>query len=294
MGSSFCALHPLHLALNQRGVFAQMIETSELTHYLREILGARTLVVAVSQSGRSIEVVNLLNLARGRCPVIGITNSLDSPLALQSDATLFLQAGPEATVSCKTYVASLLALEWFNALLAGEDLEKTRAILGQAVSAAAVFLRGWESHVAAFRHDLTGTGHLFLAARGSSLSAAETGGLIIKESARFPAEGMSCAAFRHGPFEMVRPDTFVLVFAGDARVSALNRNLVADVKRSDGRAALVDHDAPDPHLRLPYAPDRLRPLLEILPVQMLSLALASLHGREAGKFELASKVTTVE
>ena len=105
---------------------------------------------------------------------------------------------------------------------------------------------------------------------------------------------MSAAAFRHGPMEMVGPSAFVLVFSGEARTRALNHRLVDDVRSAGGRAELVGEDAEHPALRPPAAPPGLRPVLELLPVEMVSLALAALAGREAGRFTIASKVTTRE
>jgi len=55
------------------------------------------------------------------------------------------------------------------------------------------------------------------------------GGLIVKESDHFHAKGMSCATFRRGPFEMLSPETFVLVFAGHESTRALNAGLVRDI-----------------------------------------------------------------
>ena len=135
---------------------------------------------------------------------------------------------------------------------------------------------------------------IFITGRGDSLAAANTGGLILKESTRQPAEGMSTAAFRHGPMEMAGENTLVVVFEGDESVAALNRRLVADITNAGGRAALVTPLEPIAEVfRLPKVPDAVRPILEILPVQMLSLALASRGGFEAGCFVRASKITVI-
>ena len=130
--------------------------------------------------------------------------------------------------------------------------------------------------------------------RGASLAAAGTGALIIKEAAHLHAEGMSSAAFRHGPLEMVAEDMFVLVFAGDRKTADLNRRLLADVREQRVRAHLVGETADLPVFRLPAAPHGVRPILEILPVQLVTLALAALDRREPGVFELARKITTTE
>jgi glucosamine--fructose-6-phosphate aminotransferase (isomerizing) len=102
MGSSFHALHPLNLELIDRGFTAMMVETSELLHYQNRLFDPKTLIVAVSQSGRSAEVVRLLEMNGGRSAVIAVTNTPASPLAKQADATILSRAGEEFSVSCKT------------------------------------------------------------------------------------------------------------------------------------------------------------------------------------------------
>jgi len=135
---------------------------------------------------------------------------------------------------------------------------------------------------------------LFLVGRGTSLAAAGTGALIIKEADHIHAEGMSSAAFRHGPLEMLAEDSFVLVFEGDKRTAEFNRRLFADLREQRVSAQLAGEAAELPVFRLPATPDSVRPILEILPAQMMTLALAALAGREPGVFEVARKITTTE
>ncbi|MBZ5593003.1 MAG: SIS domain-containing protein [Acidobacteriia bacterium] len=294
MGSSLHALYPLYLALCQFGIPSQMVETSELALYMGRVLDEHTLLIVVSQSGRSAETIRLLGLTAGRIATIGVTNTPDSPLAAQSDAIVLMRAGQESTVSCKTYVTTLVALEWLSAVLRGADLTKTRAELQQAVPAAAAYLAGWRSHVETLLARLQGTKHVFITGRGRSLATAETGGLILKESAHFAAEGMSAAAFRHGPFEMLGRHVFVVVFEGDAAAAKLNRRLVEDIGAAGGQSVLVGEDAADEVFRLPRVPAPVRPVAEMLTVQMMSLALAAINGHQAGQFERAAKITIIE
>jgi glucosamine--fructose-6-phosphate aminotransferase (isomerizing) len=105
---------------------------------------------------------------------------------------------------------------------------------------------------------------------------------------------MSSAAFRHGPFEMLSDKVFVLVFEGSGTGAVLNAELVRDVREAGGRAALVSENAALDVFRLPAVPYAARPLVEILPVQMMSLVLAASKGHEPGRFRLSTKVTTVE
>jgi len=300
MGSSYNALYPITLTLIAHSVSAQMVETSELIHHASALIEPHTLIIAVSQSGQSPETLRLLEKARslsggeGRAPILGVTNTADSPLAKQSDAFLLMRAGSEYTVSTKTYLATLVALALLGDALTGQDPAPTQTALNTAPEAVTQYLSRYEAHVETLTERLAGVRFVILAGRGSSLAAVGTGGLIIKESAHFPAEGMSSAAFRHGPLEMISPQDFVLVYAGGAPTLELNARLAADVEAAGGRAALVVESLTEGVFSLPSIPEVARPILEMLPPQMISLALAQLQGREAGRFERATKVTATE
>ncbi len=294
MGASHHALHPLALRLIARGLDARIEETSELVRFRRRLLAPGTLVIAVSQSGESAELVRLARLRRNGWRLVAVTNHSRSPLASRADAVVTLAAGAEHSVSCKSYVATLAALAWLGENLSGgRKPERVLQELRRTAGAMAEYLAGWRGHVRALARRLSGIRYLVLAGRGPSLAAALTGGLILKEAAHFPAEGMSAAAFRHGPLEMTAPDVAVLVFEGPAPTAALNRSLAEDIRRAGGKAILVGPDGRGA-AKLPPASETARPLLEILPVQMTSLALAALEEREAGRFTKASKVTRVE
>jgi len=295
MGSSHLGLVPLHLRLVEAGFAPVSVESSELLHYQRKLLSAGTLLVLVSQSGRSAEIVRLLETVRGHGVVtIGLTNTADSPLAREATAAVLTRAGEEATVACKTYVAAQMALAWLGEVLTGGDRDATRAALAETIAATAAYLASWRSHVEWLAERLPGVRAVYYTGRGPSLAVACSAGLITKESTHRASEGMSSAAFRHGPMEMLDEGVFLLAFAGAARTRALNEALVADVRATGARAFLAAEDAPEPALRLPAVPDVARPVVELLPVEMITLALAALDGREAGRFERATKVTATE
>ena len=294
MGSSFYALHPLYALLTSCGLTTVLIETSELVHYFPRLLDAQTLIIAVSQSGQSAEIVRLLDENARRAPIIAVTNTADSPLASRADSVFLTNAGQEFSVSCKTYVTALVALGQMGSLLSRADHAQTPSELAQAAPAVRRYLEPWRDHVVELAACLEGARHLFLIGRGGSLAAVGTGGLIIKESTHRHAEGMSSAAFRHGPFEMLSEETFVIVFAGDEKTRALNTKLFEDIRLKGGRAELLGKGAGLSSMRVPEVPESVLPILEILPVEMVTLALAAQTGREAGRFTLGSKVTTTE
>lgn len=294
MGSSYHAAHPFALRLSSAGLWAQVIETSELLYYYPTWLEDDTLIVAISQSGASAEIVHLLDRCRGRVTIVGVTNTPDSPLAQAAAHTVLMRAGTEASVSCKTYLATLVALCWVGDQLLAQYEPPRLPLLQETPQAVAAYMSHWQEHVAQFREVLSGTRQLYLVGRGPSLATLGTGALIVKESAHWPTEGLSSAAFRHGPFEIVSPETFVLGFAGPAATAGLNARLVEDVLAAGGRAGLVTLAAEPDAFHLPPQPEEALPLLEILPVQMTTLALADLQGLEAGRFRLGNKITVVE
>lgn len=294
MGSSFHALHPLNLQLISQGHTAIMVETSELVHYKSRLFDPKTLIVAVSQSGQSAEMLRLITVNRKRAAVIAVTNTPDSVLARHASTALLTRAGSESSVSCKTYVTALMALKWLGDVLCKRDPRLSHRDLKHAAPAVAAYLAGWKAYVEFMTVKLSHMRHLFFVGRGASLAAVGTGALIVKEAGLFHAEGMSSAAFRHGPFEMLSEETFVVVFCGDARTRDLNRRLLSDMQEQGGCAELVGEKAALECFRLEDHGDSVRSIQEILPVQMITLALAALAGREPGKFELVTKVTTTE
>jgi glucosamine--fructose-6-phosphate aminotransferase (isomerizing) len=294
MGASFHALHALNLQLISHGHTAIMVETSELVHYKNRFFDPKTLIVAVSQSGQSAEMLRLVAVNRERSAVIAVTNTPDSVLAKRASVAVLTRAGSEFSVSCKTYVTALMALKWLGDVLCERDAKLTRRELKRASPAVAAYLADWKEYVECLAAKVEDIRHLFFVGRGASLAAVGTGALIVKEADLFHAEGMSSAAFRHGPFEMLSEQTFVAVFSGDAKTRDLNRRLLTDMQEQGGRAELVGEKATLECFRLTDHGDSVRSILEILPVQMITLALAALAGREPGKFELATKVTTTE
>lgn len=294
MGSSYFGLHPLCIELAAHGWTPLMLETSELIHYYPQLLTPSTLVIAVSQSGKSVEMLRMLEFNAKRSTVIGVTNIADSPLAREAHFAVLTAAGEEFSVSCKTYVAAQMALSRLGAALCGLDGAKRMGELQDTPELMKIYLDRWEFFVAEMIELLRDIRDIFLVGRGASLAAACTGALTIKESDHFHAEGMSSAAFRHGPFEMLEPGRLVGVFAGDSKARSLHDRLVKHLAGTAAKSALFATDATQLACRLPDAPEIARPIVEILPVQMMTLALAALVGREPGKFDRATKVTSVE
>ena len=294
MGSSLHSLYPMERKLVQLGHCVHRIETAELISGLEPFYDQSTLLVTVSQSGESAETVVLLRRANEFGHVIGVTNDLTSSLGRLSDTAIDIAAGAESTVSCKTYLCTLAALNWLGANLAGDSVHAVVADLRIAQQAVAEYLQDWSSHVDQWRSHVEGIQSVFVSGRGDSLATAGTAGLILKESTRQHAEGMSSAAFRHGPLEMAGEKVLVVIVEGEGDDAALNHRLADDIRSGGGNAVLIGSGSRDRNLySIPAMPHSMRPLVEMLPINMLSLAIAARDGIEAGRFQRASKITVI-
>ncbi|GAB4573424.1 MAG: SIS domain-containing protein [Anaerolineae bacterium] len=300
MGASYYAAHPALIALRQQGLDAHLIETSELLYYQRPVLDTGTLLVCISQSGRSIEIQRLVEALGEDVPILGITNDLASPLAQHSRATVFLNAGAEQTVSTKTYTTTLAALSLVACALGRLSTAEAEEQIASAAEAIAARLSEWRAAVAHILQPLTDVRFYAFLGRGPSLASAMTGALIVKESAKLPTEGMSAAQFRHGPLEVVDSRMAAFIFAGPAQTEALNLNLAATIADLGGHATVIggeDLIRPAGVGGVALPPDAghwALPVLEIVPIQFLAAALAARQGFEVGSFRYISKVTDQE
>ena len=180
MGGSCFGLHPLSIELAAHGWTALTIETSELIHYYPSLLAPSTLIVAVSQSGKSAETLRLLDMNQHRATVIGVTNWFDSPLAQQSSFVVLTAAGEEYSVSCKTYVCAQMAFRLLGTVLIGKDATETLHDVEKAPELFRQYLANWNEHVKELVEVLRGVSDIFLVGRGASLA--------LRKQARSPSK----------------------------------------------------------------------------------------------------------
>jgi glucosamine--fructose-6-phosphate aminotransferase (isomerizing) len=191
----------------------------------------------------------------------------------------------------------MLAVNLLAAIqLCDDNIDSAIREMRNAADAIESYLVDLQIHVQKLDSMLGDFEQLFLIGRGTSMSAVWNGSLINKEAAKCAFEGMHAADFRHGPLEIAAPGFAAIIFAGSASTSALNRDLALEILSHGGKVIWVD-SRPDPELPthlLPVVNDQSRPLVEILPLQMLTLAMANRKGIPAGQFRHVSKVTARE
>jgi glutamine---fructose-6-phosphate transaminase (isomerizing) len=298
MGASLCSSYPASLLLANAGIPTIWIDNAELLHYAPGLITQHTLLWVISQSGQSIEAVRLLEDGRTVKPKIlmSITNDSNSQLAKASQVILPIATTVEATVSTRTYLNSLAISQLAALYLTGKDIQLAIEELYQASQSIRTYIQTLDELILKLIHLVGVPQHLIILGRGPSMAAARYGALVLEEASKQPAFAQSAAEFRHGPMEMLNPDIKVLMLAGSSETSGLNRRMLDEIIQHGASGCWVSSMADNvlPSLPMPTGTGIALPLVETVPFQVLTLAVAHQKGLEAGKFLYSGKVTTQE
>lgn len=252
---------------------------SLFTFYQRPPALAGSLVVGISQSGHSPDIVAVI--AEGRrqgALTLALTNDLASPLARAAELVVPLLAGQERAIAAtKTYTAQLFVLAMLSAALADDPIFwDDLARLPHAVAQTLVLNREFPASVPL----LASARHLAVIGRGFNYATAFEIALKLKEVCQLFAEPYSSADFRHGPIALIEPDFPVVIVAPSGAVFADVTALVEELRARRATLAIVSDSemllaTADVALPLPSGvPEWLSPLVAVVPGQLLALALA--------------------
>jgi glucosamine--fructose-6-phosphate aminotransferase (isomerizing) len=312
MGGSFDAAIAASAWLAGEGIAAAVRPTSELVHFGRPLLRAAGLVIIVSQSGESAEVVrlaaDLAAAARAGRRVIAVTNAPRGALAAVADAVVDIRAGEERGPSSMTFATTIVALDAIARAIAGRDGTPATRASGAATAAAADaeraagcmdrLLSDGPALADALADRVAGRRSLVVVGRGTGLAAAGLGALVVKESTGIPAESDETAEFRHGPIELAGPDLAAVIVATETATAWLDVALAAELLAAGAGVVLISADGagPDGVLRVAVGdPGRLvAPAVAAAPLQLLAWRLAVRAGREPGVMLRGAKVTRRE
>jgi glucosamine--fructose-6-phosphate aminotransferase (isomerizing) len=184
-------------------------------NYLEDFLTSKSLIIALSQSGETIDVVEPLTRAKKKgSTIVSITNSLGSSIYRMSDHKLMLGAGPEkAVASTKAYLAKLAVLLMLSFALkknvdkAGEILIKTAEEIKRILETKNL------KKIKDLAHLLSSSEHMYVIGRGFSYSSALEAALKIKEVSYIHTEGLAGGELKHGTIALISEGTPCLVFA---------------------------------------------------------------------------------
>jgi glucosamine--fructose-6-phosphate aminotransferase (isomerizing) len=300
-GSLFAALAAVS-RLSEQGYPVQAMESSELLHYGTASLRAEDVGVVISRSGESIEPVLLAEkMLKAGMTVLGVTNVPGSRLEELANITLPIGAQADKLIAVQTYTGTVLTL----LLLADEVLAGESAKLSDACDAALPMLSTYiDQCLRESEHwqDWLMGSPLYLLGRGPALGSVYEGALLLHETAKTAAVGMSSGQFRHGPAEILSCDFRAVVFGTPPPTQALDRALADDLFSVGARVRWIGPAADVGDIRehaqslvpWPKIAPVLAPLFEIVPLQAAAYRLALWRDITPGDFRFVTEVTASE
>lgn len=289
----------------------------ELAHEFRyrdPILTPRTLVVAISQSGETMDTLMALRHAREQgSKVLAICNTQGASIPRESDAVLYTHAGPEVAVaSTKAFVAQITAayvLGLYLAQLKGtvfrDEIAQTLDSLKDMPRKIQWVLDTQPSKVSAAARQLRDANSFLFLGRHVGYPVALEGALKLKEIAYTFTEGFAAGELKHGPIALVdegEPVVFIVppargrnvlhakVISGIEEVKARGATIIAVAEEGD---ADVERYA-DVVFWRPECPTLMSPLVDVVPLQLLAMDMAKQKGYDVDKPRNLAKSVTVE
>ena len=296
--SDNAALYGHYLFETLLGVPVALASPSVVTLYRRTPRLRNMLVIGLSQSGRSPDIVEYLSAARKvGARTIAVTNDPRSPLAGAAHTTLLLRAGDERSVAAtKTYTAQLTALS----LLVGEAAGDRRFVEAhRRLPDLAARALGGEDAVARAARAARRMERCLVTSRGYNYATAREAALKLKETSYVAAEPLSSADLLHGPIAVVGRRFPVIVIVPPGRVRPHLARITRDLRARGARTIVVTADPgiaraaatvlPAP----PLADERLTPHIFIIPLQLFAHHLALARGFDPDRPRGLRKVTRV-
>jgi glucosamine--fructose-6-phosphate aminotransferase (isomerizing) len=285
------------------------VDYSSEFRYRDPVVGDRTLVLAISQSGETLDTLAGIKEAQARgCHTAAICNVVGSSLTREVEGVLYTHAGPEIGVAAsKTFTAQLAALYLF-ALYLGQkrgtlDADRIRALLADLVRLPqqiehVLHLDAETERLAQQYH--AKTDFLYLG-RGINYPIALEGALKLKEISYIHAEGYPAGEMKHGPIALITEEMPVVILAPQDKVYEKIRGNIQEVKARDGIVIAVcseeDTDLPgkvDHALVVPRTSHLLTPVLLAIPMQLLAYHMAVRKGCDVDQPRNLAKSVTVE
>ncbi|WP_175935626.1 glutamine--fructose-6-phosphate transaminase (isomerizing) [Corynebacterium sp. Marseille-P4321] len=288
----------------------------ELAHEFRyrdPIVDQNTLVVAVSQSGETMDTLMAVRHAREQgAKVIAICNTVGASIPREADALLYTYAGPEiAVASTKAFISQIVAaylLALYLAQVRGNKYaDEIRAIIDelQAMPEKIQQVLDRGGQVRTLGEELADSKSVLFLGRHVGFPVALEGALKLKEVAYLHSEGFAAGELKHGPIALVEEGqpVFIIVPSKKSR-NNLHAKVVSNIQEVRARGAVTvviaedgDEDVvpyADHIIRIPESAGLMQPLLSTIPLQMFACAVAEARGLNVDQPRNLAKSVTVE
>ncbi|MFJ8646181.1 glutamine--fructose-6-phosphate transaminase (isomerizing) [Streptomyces sp. NPDC093546] len=289
------------------------VELASEFRYRDPILDAQSLVVAISQSGETMDTLMALRHAREQgAKVLAISNTNGATIPRESDAVLYTHAGPEVAVaSTKAFLTQLVAV-YLLALYLGQVRGTTwgdeiRAVVRDLARIGEDVERVLETMepVRELARSLADANTVLFLGRHVGFPVALEGALKLKELAYMHAEGFAAGELKHGPIALIEKGLPVVVVVPSPRGrSVLHDKIVSNIQeiRARGARTIVIAEEGDEavvpyadHLiRVPVTPVLLQPMVSTVPLQVFACELATVRGNDVDQPRNLAKSVTVE
>jgi len=288
------------------------VELASEFRYRDPVLDRDTLVVAITQSGETMDTLMATRYARTqRAKVLAICNTNGSTIPRESDAVIYTHAGPEVAVaSTKCFLAQIVACYLLGLYLAqvrgtkyGDEIA---TILDQlhSIPSAIQLMLDEADQVRELAHELIGSKSVLFLGRHVGYPVALEGALKLKELAYLHAEGFAAGELKHGPIALIDQGVPVFVVAPPCAREMLHDKVVSNIQevRARGARTIVLAEEGDesvvPYadrlIWLPRVPTLLQPLVATVPLQLFACELAAALGHDVDQPRNLAKSVTVE
>jgi len=300
MGSSAFVHEVANVYLGDRSPYPVVVwDAGELFYYGIETIRDHDLIIAVSQSGESVETRKIVQALRDHKYVISVTNNAESTMARLSSLNLPMCAGSEESISNKTYTNSIALMLLISRAITVEDCEPLLNSFEEISAEMDEFVASRRSEIAAAGKMLFNANCLHVISRGPSMTAAKQTALTFQEGTHVLCSALTGGAMRHGPFEIVGPGHHAMVFAPAEPGGDLLVNMALEMAELGSKVVLFTGiDSPNhPNMtaiRLPSVSSDLFPLVCAVPQELLLERMALDRGLTPGLFIRGSKITVKE
>ncbi|MDT7856800.1 glutamine--fructose-6-phosphate transaminase (isomerizing) [Rubrivirga sp. S365] len=285
------------------------VEYASEFRYRNPVLTERDVVIVISQSGETADTLAAVRQAQGAgCLAVGLVNAVGSTIARETDAGVYLHAGPEIGVaSTKAFTAQVAVLAQIALLLGAErgvlsqDEVRRHAEALAAIPAQIQTVLDGEEQIRQMARDYRYASNFLYLGRGANFPVALEGALKLKEISYIHAEGYPAAEMKHGPIALI--DQFmpvVFIATRDATYEKVVSNIEEVAARGGTVIAITDEGNRDLDalaeyvVEVPKTIDALEPLLTVIPLQLLSYHIAVMRGADVDQPRNLAKSVTVE
>lgn len=300
MGSSYFISYAATCLLNPLNIKSFAINAGELLHYQFSLLNEKTLLVCISQSGESFEIIRILEKLAPEVTVIAISNEENSILVKNASESLLSKAGKEDMTSTKTYISTYLVTYILSLSLGGKLNNTSVTKIEATIEIVSNLIKKRDKWLAEAVKTIAHAPFVQLVGRGPVFATVQQSALMLMEATRNPASALLGGEFRHGPMEMVKPGSRVVIFAPAGTTYSQSIAATRDILKFGANVLLITDQIPpieDPKLftiQIPCTNEALFAISSVIPMQLIVNQWSIEEKNEPGDFTRGAKVTSIE